>query len=373
MYFAHTLSFLSYWCALSDDPDPTDSLYDRVIPEEDLWFLPGAPEDAAPTDPPWTIADRAPVFEVRDWLRAERGLGLELARAAAGFAALDERLRRADPGLRHRLALREVSDLSWVSGTHIPVERLSLYDVLRLSSVGEDVRDLQSASWALRRLLARHGPLDWRDAGVEGFLGRARVEDSEFGNHAVRPMGDALQGLTEEWHLVLEAAAGAHPISRAAIGFYAWRSFEISGPGEILEGAVAAAKLGAEEGRGGLPFLPVAGGQAGLYRLSDAPEVKLRKWYAAVDQACLRALMELDRLEDWQVRAGEVVSDLSGKTPPKLIKALSATPVLSADMAADLTGVSKAASLRNLTEFEHRGLVREITGQGRFRFWTAKW
>jgi Fic family protein len=39
--------------------------------------------------------------------------------------------------------------------------------------------------------------------------------------------------------------------------------------------------------------------------------------------------------------------------------------------AAALTGVSKAASLRNLDEFERRNLVREITGQGRFRFWTA--
>jgi hypothetical protein len=358
---------------LRDPLDPTHSLYDAEIAEEDLWFLPGDPEDAAPTDPPWTIADHTPVFEVRDWLKAERGLGVELARAAAGFAALDERLRRADPGLRHRLALREISDLSWVTGSHIPVERLSLYEVLRLSSAGEDVRDLQSASWALRRLLAKRGPLDWPDTGVEGFLGRSRVEDMGFVDHALRPTGDALLGLVEEWQLVLDAVSGAHPISRAAIGFFAWRAFETSGPGEIFEGAIAAAKLGAEEGRGGLPFLPVAGGQARLYRLSDAPEVKLRKWYQAVEQACLRALMELDRLEDWQDRASQVIAGLSGKTPPKLIEALSASPVLSAEMAADLTGVSKAASLRNLTEFERRGLVREITGQGRFRFWTARW
>lgn len=342
------------------------------MPEEDLWFLPGTPEDAGPTDPPWTIADRRPVFEVQDWLRAERGLGLELARAVASFAALDERLRRANTGLRHRLALREVSDLSWAAGIHLPVERLALYEVLRVSSVREDVRDLQSTSWALRRLLARHGPLDWPETGVAGFLGRSTVKVEILESPARRPTGEVLHGLVEDWQLVLEAARDLHPISRAAVGFFAWRAYELSGPGEILEGAVAASKLGAQEGRGGLPFLPVADGQAGLYRLSDAPSDKLRKWFAAVEQACLRALLELDRLEDWQARAGEVVSDLSGKTPPKLIAALSDTPVMSAEMAAKLTGVSKASGLRNLAEFARRGLVREITGQGRFRFWTAK-
>lgn len=209
-----------------------------------MWFLPGPPEDIAPTDPPWTIADRTPEFDVGAWSRAERGLELELARAAAGFAALDERLRRADPGLRHRLALREISDLSWVTGSHIPVERLSLYEVLRISSAGEDVRNLQFASWALCRLLAKHGPLDWLDSGVEGFLARARIEGSDFKDHAMRPTGDALLGLVEEWQLVLDAVSGAHPISRAAVGFFAWRAFEMSGPGEVFEGAIAAAKLG---------------------------------------------------------------------------------------------------------------------------------
>ena len=40
-------------------------------------------------------------------------------------------------------------------------------------------------------------------------------------------------------------------------------------------------------------------------------------------------------------------------------------------MAARATGASTAGARRNLGWFERAGLVREITGQGRFRFWQA--
>jgi Fe2+ or Zn2+ uptake regulation protein len=44
-------------------------------------------------------------------------------------------------------------------------------------------------------------------------------------------------------------------------------------------------------------------------------------------------------------------------------------PLLSAPMAEALTGTSRAAVQRNLTWMEERGLVREVTGQGKFRMW----
>ena len=40
-------------------------------------------------------------------------------------------------------------------------------------------------------------------------------------------------------------------------------------------------------------------------------------------------------------------------------------------MAEQFTGASRAAVQRNLDSFGARGLVREITGQGRFRMWAA--
>jgi Fe2+ or Zn2+ uptake regulation protein len=36
------------------------------------------------------------------------------------------------------------------------------------------------------------------------------------------------------------------------------------------------------------------------------------------------------------------------------------------------TGASRAAVLRNLDLLVARGLVREVTGQGRFRIWATK-
>jgi hypothetical protein len=40
-------------------------------------------------------------------------------------------------------------------------------------------------------------------------------------------------------------------------------------------------------------------------------------------------------------------------------------------MAEALTGASRAAVQRNLKWKEDRGLIREVTGQGRFRMWRA--
>ena len=46
--------------------------------------------------------------------------------------------------------------------------------------------------------------------------------------------------------------------------------------------------------------------------------------------------------------------------------------MLGAAQAETETGASRAAVLRNLDLLEARGLVREVTGQGRFRVWAAK-
>ena len=40
-------------------------------------------------------------------------------------------------------------------------------------------------------------------------------------------------------------------------------------------------------------------------------------------------------------------------------------------MAETLTGASRAAVQRNLAWMEEHGLIREMTGQGRYRMWRA--
>ena len=63
------------------------------------------------------------------------------------------------------------------------------------------------------------------------------------------------------------------------------------------------------------------------------------------------------------------MAPLSGKTPRTLRTVLTDWPLVSAPMAEVLTDSSRAAVQRNLAWMEAQGLVREMTGQGRYRMW----
>ena len=90
-----------------------------------------------------------------------------------------------------------------------------------------------------------------------------------------------------------------------------------------------------------------------------------------MNNACLAAMRHLDDLEIWSTQAQTVMSVLSGRTPPALRATLTEWPLVSAPMAETLIGASRAAVQRNLAWMEARGLIREVTGQGRFRMWRA--
>jgi Fic family protein len=88
-----------------------------------------------------------------------------------------------------------------------------------------------------------------------------------------------------------------------------------------------------------------------------------------METASLTAMRHLDDIEDWTARAETEMSPLLGKTPPALRSVLTEWPLVSAPMAEALTGASRAAIQRNFTWMDARGLIREVTGQGRFRMW----
>ena len=44
-------------------------------------------------------------------------------------------------------------------------------------------------------------------------------------------------------------------------------------------------------------------------------------------------------------------------------------PLVSVQMAEKLTGAHRATIQRNIDWIEERGLIREVTGQGRYRMW----
>jgi hypothetical protein len=339
------------------DPEPQD--------EADLWFLPGPPEDAAwdlpgPQAPPAPALPKAPV-----WAAVEGRTGRALAEAAAAVARLDERVA-ALPGAASRLALDEASGLQWITGAGVAVDRLALYDVLRLTRMADAHRDFAAAHWACRRLKGGVGPLG-TDLGA--FLGRHGTGEDGLGDLSPRPTGAVFAGLAADWQAAVRAG-DLHPLTRGAVAFFGWRALMLSGPEGALEAAVAAARVGAG-GLRALPFVPLAVAGRGLWRVGGTEAERLLAWLRAVETAAVHARLMLDRLSAWEDRARAGTAALSGRTPGRLIAALLATPVLSVGMAARLTGASQATALRTIARFEAQGLVREITGQGRFRVWAA--
>lgn len=335
--------------------------------EDALWFLPGPIE----REPDWLPAH--PGAEARDaalpdvWARAQAGCAVRLARVAGRLGALDERLRRGPPGWRHRLALIESAELGWCVGDRIGPDRLALWMSMRLSGVQDDSGALARAGWAVRRLAGGPGP----EADLAAFLDRRAPETVTDG---AEPFADRAGG----WLELMARANDLHPISRACMGFHLWHLAGLDRQGDRMEAAVTAARIAAGEGRGAV-FAPLAMGGAmngalkgswGL-RAGGSPAGRLMRWLDGMETACQAALRHLDDGEAWSMRAAAMMAPLSGKTPPALRAVLTEWPLVSAPMAEALTGASRAAVQRNLAWMEARGLIREVTGQGRYRMWRA--
>ena len=327
--------------------------------EKRQWFLPG-PIDADHDDlPPGRRADPRETAVLDDWRRAEAGHAARLARVAGRLGALDDRLRRGPEGWRHRLALIEAADLSWFVGDRIGPDRLALWISLRLSGVQDDTGALARVGWAVRRLTGGPGP----EVDLSAFLDRR-----DAGN-----LGDAAEPFAYRaggWLDLMAQAADLHPITRASLGFHLWSLAGLGQHGDRMESAVTAARIAAGDGRGAV-FAPVAMGGAGGLRAGGPTADRLARWLGGMETACLNAMRHLDDIEAWSTRAENKMMTLSGRSPPALRTVLTEWPLASAPMAETMTGASRAAVQRNLAWMETHGLIREVTGQGRYRMWRA--
>lgn len=321
------------------------------------WFLPGPMDEAQDHLPPGPRPDPSDRVVIDDWAKAEAGCAARLATLAGRLGALDDRLRRGPEGWRHRLARIEAADLSWVNGDRVGPDRLALWMSMRLSGVQDDQNALVRVGWVVRRLTGGPGPM----ADLAGFLDRRDPETIE--DHA-EPFADRAGG----WLELMAQAAELHPITRACMGFHLWSLAGLGQQGDRLEAAVTAARIAAQEGKGAV-FAPLAMGGAGALRSGGPPGARLRRWLDGMDTACLVAMRHLDDIEAWSARVETAMARLSGKTPPALRAVFAEWPMVSAPMAEALTGASRAAVQRNLGWMEARGLIREVTGQGRFRMW----
>ncbi len=347
--------------ALHDDfDDPfADAENVKQMTEDDLWFLPGPIEDEPADLPPGPRAEPQEAAVLEAWRKVEASHAARLARVAGRLGALDDRLRRGPDGWRHRLALIEAADLSWFEGDRIGPDRLALWISLRLSGVQDDTAGLARIGWAVRRLTGGPGP----ELELSAFLDRRDPEN--LGDDA-EPFVDRAGG----WLDLMAQAADLHPITRACMGFHLWSLAGLGQQGDRMEAAVTASRVAASEGKG-VVFAPLAMGGAGGLRVGGLPAERLARWLDGMEIACLTAMRHLDGVEAWAARAAIEMTPLSGKTPRTLRAVLTEWPLVSVPMAEALTGASRAAVQRNLAWMEARGLIREVTGQGRFRMWRA--
>jgi hypothetical protein len=327
--------------------------------DDDLWFLPSPIEEEPDDLPPGPRAGPREAAVLDDWRKAEADQAARLARVAGRLGALDDRLRRGPEGWRHRLALIEAAELSWSVGDRIGPDRLALWIALRLSGVQDDTAALSRVGWAVRRLTGGPGP----EVDLSAFLDR---RDPENLGADSAPFADRADG----WLGLMAQAADLHPITRACMGFHLWSLAGLGEQGDRMEAVVTASRVAASEGKGAV-FAPLAIGGAGGLRAGGIPADRLARWLEGLHTANLTAMRHLDDIEAWSARVKAKIAPLSGRTPSVLRAVLADWPLVSAPMAEALTGASRAAVQRNLAWMEARGLIREMTGQGRYRMWRA--
>lgn len=316
--------------------------------EADLWFLPGPSDEAERL--PWVEAPRSRLVDIAAWRAAEAALVQELCELAGNTGRLVERAAAMGQGAVARLAHAEAEAIGWWAGHRIGGDRIALFLSWRVGATGEAAAGLIRLGWAARRLMAA-GSGD--RAGQLGLTGAAR-------------------DLAIDVDAALPGPGELGPVAVGCLAFHLWRMLdERPEEGRGIEAAVLGARLGVG-GEGGLGFLPLCLAGAGGLMAAGDPERRLRAWVAGANNSVLAALMLLDRLRRWRARAVAATADLQGRTPGRLIEALLAQPMISVPELVRETGVSRPAVGRNLAILAERGLVREVTGQGRFRVWAAR-
>ena len=278
--------------------------------KDDLWFLPGPFEEEPDDLPPGPRAEPPDTDVIEDWAKAEGVHAARLARVAGRLGALDDRLLRGLVGWRHRLALIEAADLSWLNGDRVSSDCLALWVSMRLSGAEDDSNALARVGWAFRRLTGVPGPM----VDLAAFLDRRDPENIE----------DSAERFDERvggWLDVMATAADLHAITRACMGLHLWSLAELGQHGDQMEAAVTASRIAASNGSGAV-FAPLAMGGAGGLRVSGLPTERLARWLDGMNSAILTAMRHLDDTETWSARAEEAMSQLSGRTLAALRSAL---------------------------------------------------
>ena len=335
---------------------------------EEYWFDP--PEGDDPRFPPLPRADRRPLVDPEDWRAAEGHCVGALAEAAGAIGLLDGliagltsvALRR---GVATRLALTEVEALLWATGT--PLAPDVLIRDLAEAPAGTDLEVLGLARWALRRLEGRGRPDDLRD-----FLGLHRLGQGERPGRAemMRPTGADFDAAAAEFQATLAALGSSHLVTRAAFGQRLWRLSDLSPDGHLPEPCCWASRAMASSCRA-LVMVPMGPAGRRVWTAGGDPAAFLAEWCAAVASGCTAGFEMIRRLSSWAARAERAADRMHGATAARTVAVLTAQPVVSAALLAREAAISRDTAERLLVRLHGLGLVREITGGRRYRFWRA--
>jgi hypothetical protein len=314
----------------------------------DPWFLPPPPDE----DAPLPRGDGPPLLDPAEWRAAQADCAPELAQASFRFGLLSARLASLPEGYLARLTLVEATEIAWFAGDRIAPDRLSLWLSLRATSAAEDTAALGRAAWAQRRLSggARPDAGGWA-AGLPAFLGRP---------------ADATAALAA----IMDRAIGLHPLVAAHVAFRAAR-IALDTEAAPFEAVVLAARVAAAD-PAAAPFLPLALAGDRALRATGPTALRLRLWLTGAEGACRAALSLLDRVAEWDARARALAAPHLSAHADALITACAARPQITVAEAAHLTGASRATVQRLLASLTRLGVLRELTGQRRFRVWAAR-
>ncbi|WP_312530872.1 helix-turn-helix domain-containing protein [Paracoccus sp. (in: a-proteobacteria)] len=307
------------------------------------------------------------------WQQAEAEEAPALARAAAALGALDAAVEDA-PWLLPRLALLEAEAMLWAQGIILRSEDIGR-DLLAARS-GADAEGLMQARWCIRRLVPAHtaGEVALRRPelrDLRSFLALHRVEVAGFHDDApARLCGADFDAASQDFLTALDQLADRHPLTRAAAAQYLWRQNGLSAVEDVIEAASYSAILASTDLQY-LRFAPL--GQYGqtAWRSGGSAAMRLAQWLEAVRAGAHEARQHMRRLRAWRDDALGMAAKMKGDTPGRLIEAALQRPLIGTEDAERALGISRDSAERGLARLQSMGILREVTGRGRFRLWTV--
>ncbi|WP_118137256.1 helix-turn-helix domain-containing protein [Oceanicella sp. SM1341] len=307
------------------------------------------------------LADPAP------WAAAERQMPRRLARVAALLARLDERLGGAG-AMPARLAEEEAVALARADGARLALEAFLLWRH-GAPAGGTAPGALLAAGWAARRLTGAAPEIGAGAAGLRRFLGHDGSEtDLALRPLLRRPTGADWDAEAEAWSQEMAGLAALHPLTRGAAALALWHGHGLGGAGAVLEGTVLAARIAAAD-QARARFLPLGDAPRAA---GPGPEARLAAFLERAEARLEPVLAGLARRADWAGLARTRAAALPGRLPLAAAELIAAEHLVSANLLRDRLGVSQQAANAVLRRFEELGLVREMSGQKRYRLWQIR-